>query len=239
MAPRSWLPTSGNIQVVANDPSLSLDLIGDADIERWSVVSASDRVAETKRWNETTEVIDISMENAHPSPLPSSPSPPPRPSLPDPIEPYVPTQVSRPLPTLRIYTDVVAEPLSPGERTNTTERPSQSPIRPLPTPPTRPSIRRPHSAKAGEAQRETRSRLSRFAASADDLRAYRGDSRRSRAHSITCVSGEVDGCEIVQHHDGGVNARIDLPPPYHECLQVQASTSTPHSASSSHTVAWP
>ncbi|KAI0259158.1 hypothetical protein BC834DRAFT_642834 [Gloeopeniophorella convolvens] len=38
--------------------------------------------------------------------------------------------------------------------------------------------------------------------------------------------------EIVQHHDGGADARIDLPPPYHECLQMQAAVSTTHPSAS-------
>ena len=218
MAPRSWFPSaSRNIIAVTNDPSLSLDLTG-ADIENGS------------RWTKSTEVLDINTENVHhPPPLLCSPSP-----LPDPIEPYVPTQASQCTPMLCIHTDVPAEPLVPGELMNTTDTPARSPIRPLPTPPTRSSTRRP-SAKAEDARRESyRSRLPRFVASADDLWVCQSESRRSRgrAHSISTMSGEVAGCQIVQHHDGGANARIDdLPPPYHECLQVQAVTSALHSAS--------
>ena len=237
-APCSWLPSaSGNMAIVANDPSMNVDLTG-ADIENGSVVLPSVQAAETKEWDESADVLDISMHNAHPSPFPPPPSPPSTQLLPDPIEPYVPTPLSQRTPTLRIHTDVPAEPLSRALHVNTPDGPSRSPIRPLPTLPTRPSMRWPRSAKTEEAQRESpRSRMPRPVVSADDLRVYRRDTRRSRAHCIGSLSGEVDECEIVQHHDGGVDARIDLPPPYYECLQVQAATSVVHSASQA--LAWP
>jgi hypothetical protein len=120
-------------------------------------------------------------------------------------------------------------------------------IRPLPPTPsttttmTRPQLRRPRSSKAEEVRREHHRqlhrssstngshsrRLSRTAVSADDLRTYvhveRGGDRRSIARSVSSVTCEAaDGCEIVQHHDGGiVSATIDLPPPYYECLRTQ------------------
>jgi hypothetical protein len=217
MAPRSWLPSaSRNIVAVRNSPSLSFDLTG-ADIETGS------------RWTKSTEVLDINAENVHhPPPLLSSPSP-----LPDPIEPYVPTLASQSTPVLCTRTDAPAAPLVLSESMNTTYTPTRSPIRPLPMLPTRSCMRRP-SEKAEEARRESyRSRLRRFVASADDLWVYQREGRRERgrAHSISSMSGEVGECQAVQHHDGVANARIDVPPPYHECLQVQAATSTLHSAS--------
>lgn len=230
VVPRSWVPSDflrgHGVTTVANHPSLSLDLAG-ADSDNVSVVPTSEEAAEMKRWNRSTDVLDISVENASQSPLPS-PRPPP-------IEPYVPTttRVSDRTPTLCIHTDVRAESssspqgsqeglISPGS--------SRSPIliRPLPTPPTatQSQMRRPRSPKIMEVQRESRrSRLSRSAVSTDDLRAYvhLGD-RRSTSHSISSMTCEAaDACEIVQHHDGGFNARIDLPPPYYECIRVQAT----------------
>jgi hypothetical protein len=229
VVPRSWVPSDflrgHGVAVVANHPSLSLDLAG-ADANNMSVVPASEETAETKRWNGSTDVLDISVENA-----PQSPLPPPRPQ---PIEPYVPTtQASDHTPTLCIHTDVRAESSSSPQGSQegwTSPGSSRSPlvIRPLQTPPTamQHQMRRPRSAKIMEVQRESRrSRLSRSAVSADDLRAYvHGGDRRSTAHSISSMTCEAaDACEIVQHHDGGVNARIDLPPPYYECICVQAT----------------
>ncbi|KAI0245940.1 hypothetical protein BJV78DRAFT_217889 [Lactifluus subvellereus] len=213
-----------DITVIANDPSLSLDLT--ADVENGLAAPPSVQAAETKRWDKEVDVLDISMENAHPSPLLSPRSLPSRQLFPDPIEPYVPTPISQRTLPLRIHTDVPAKPLSRASPVNSLDRPSRSPIRPLPTLPTRPSMRRSRSAKTEEARGESpHSHMPRSVLSADDLRVCRRDSRRSRAHSIASMSGEVDECEIVQHHDGGVNARIEFPPPYHECLQVQAATS--------------
>jgi hypothetical protein len=53
--------------------------------------------------------------------------------------------------------------------------------------------------------------------------------RHSVSGGLTCQGGgtAADGCEIVQHHDGGLSARIDLPPPYSECLHVQQPYSPP------------
>ncbi|KAI0294100.1 hypothetical protein B0F90DRAFT_1337083 [Multifurca ochricompacta] len=235
VVPRSWTSSDSigdqDIEAVANHPSLSLDLTG-AGTQNGSVVPASASVQsaeEAKRWNKSTDVLDISLENpAPPTPFSSSPTHSlSRQPLPDPIEPYVPSQVSQRTPILRIRTNVVQTSLLPGSQLSTSAHSPLSPIRPLPTPPTTPRMRRPRSAKAEEAHREfRRSRLSRSVVSAEDLRVYQQDRRRSRAHSIISGSGEVDEFEIVQHHDGGMNARIDLPPPYHECLQAHASTPT-------------
>ena len=264
VVPRSWAPSDflrgHNVAVVANHPSLSLDLVG-ADADNASMVLTSEETSETKRWNRSTDVLDISVENApRSSPLPSPIMPSP---VPEPIEPYVPTtttaQANR-TPTLCIHTDVRAASTTPpssqeGGTSAVSSSTTRSPhtIRPLPTPPTgsQQTLRRPRSAKAEEVRRERessssrRSRtLPRSAVSAVDLRTYvhgggGGDDRRSLRHSVSglpCQGGPpapaADGCEIVQHHDGGISARIDLPPPYYECLRVQPNSSP------SHLVAW-
>ncbi len=236
VVPRSWLSDSQgghDIQVVANHPSMSLDLTG-AESENESAVPVSAQSAEAIRLNRSSSVLDISnsVENALRAPLPSSPSSSPSPSLrrsslPGPIEPYVPSQVSPRTPVLRIHTNVLATSSNSGSRLSppTPAQSSRSPVRPLPTPPTTPCAPRPRSAKAEEANRQShRSRLARSVVSAEDIRSYPQGRRRSRAHSISSVSVEMDGYDIVQHHDGGAHARIDLPPPYHECLQAQATT---------------
>ncbi|KAI9439036.1 hypothetical protein H4582DRAFT_2056885 [Lactarius indigo] len=244
VVPRSWVSDSQggpDIQVVANHPSMSLDLTG-AECENESPVPVSARSIEaTIRLNKSSSVLDISnsVENALRAPLPSSPSSSPSPSLrrsplPGPIEPYVPSQVLPRTPVLRIHTNVLATSSNSCSRLSppTPAQSSRSPIRPLPTPPTTPSMPRPRSAKAEEANRQShRSRLPRSVVSAEDIRSYSQGRRRSRAHSINSMSVEMDGYDVVQHHDGGAHARIDLPPPYHECLQVQATTPTPPSIS--------
>jgi len=241
IVPRSWAPSDflrgHNLAVVANHPSLSLDLAG-ADADNSSIVLTSEETSDTKRWNGSTDVLDISVENVPRSPLPSiMPSP-----VPEPIEPYVPTTtqvlVSNRTPTLCIHTDVRAASMTPpGSQEGGTSAASstRSPltgltVRPLPTPPTRSqtqtgTLRRHRSAKAEEVHRESRrSRImSCSAVSADDLRTHvhgGGGDRRSMRHSVsgglTCQGGRAaaDGSEIVQHHDGGLSAWIDLPPPY-------------------------
>ncbi|KAH9959315.1 hypothetical protein BC827DRAFT_1156329 [Russula dissimulans] len=262
VVPRSWLPSdllgssSHGVVAVANHPSLSLDLAGADDADNVSVMPVSEETAEMKRWNKSTDVLDISVENVPRSPpLPPTPTPPPRsPSLPEPIEPYVPSQVSHCscAPSLSIHTDVKAEgssssPPSSLEGSTPPGASRSSPLRPLPTPPSRTrsqtQMRRPPSStKAAEgARRESRpSRLSRVV-SVDDLQSYvhevHHDDRRSVARSVSSISCEAVGCEIVQHHDGGVDveARIDLPPPYYECLRVRAT----HPSTSSQAVAFP
>ena len=277
VVPRSWAPSDfirgHNVAVVANHPSLSLDLAGadaGADADKASFVLTSEGTSETKRWNRrSSDVLDISVENAPRSPpaiiMPSS-SP-----VPEPIEPYVPSpttptqaRISNRIPALCIHTDVRAAsmtPTPPGSQEEGTSAVSSSTttrsphtIRPLPTPPTRSqtqtprTLRRPRSAKADEVHRSRT--LPRSAVSAVDLRAYVhgsggvgvgidvGDDRRPmrHSHSVSGLTGPAaDGdCEIVQHHDGGVSARIDLPPPYYECLRVQPDSAPP----SSQPVAW-
>ncbi|KAH9059627.1 hypothetical protein EDB87DRAFT_1620548 [Lactarius vividus] len=240
VVPRSWVSDSQgghDIQVVANHPSMSLDLTG-AGCENESGVPISARSIEAAiRLNKSSSVLDISnsVENALRAPLPSSSSSSPSPSLrrsslPGPIEPYVPSQVPPRTPVLRIHTNVLATSSNSGSRLSppTPAQSSRSPIRPLPTPPTTPSTRRPRSAKAEETNRQGhRSRLARSVVSAEDFRSYSQGRRRSRAHSITSVSVEMEGYDVVQHHDGGAHARIDLPPPYYECLQAQATTPAP------------
>jgi hypothetical protein len=232
--PRSWVSDSqgGNdIPVVANHPSLSLDLTG-AETENECAVYAE---SSEGHLNKSTSVLDISgsVENALRAPLPSSPSPSPSPSsrrssLPGPIEPYVPSRTPR-TPVLRIHTNVLAASSNTGSRLSplTPAQSSRSPARPLPT---TPCMSQPRSAKAEEANRH-RSRLARSVVSEEDIRSSALGRRRSRAHSITAVSVEMDGYDIVQHHDGGAHARIDLPPPYHECLPAQTATFVPFSIS--------
>jgi hypothetical protein len=238
--PRSWVSDSqgGNdIPVVANHPSLSLDLTG-AETENECPVYAESTT--DGHLNKSTSVLDISgsVENALRAPLPSSPSPSPSPSsrrssLPGPIEPYVPSRTPSRTPVLRIHTNVLTASSNPGSRLSplTPAQSSRSPVRPLPT---TPCVSRPRSAKAEEANRQGhRSRLARSVVSEEDIRSSALGRRRSRPHSITSVSVEMDGYDIVQHHDGGAHARIDLPPPYHECLPAQAATFVPFSISPS------
>ncbi|KAH9011079.1 hypothetical protein EDB85DRAFT_2045593 [Lactarius pseudohatsudake] len=233
VVPRSWLSDSQgghDIQVVANHPSMSLDLTG-AECENESAVPVSARSIEAAiRLNKSSSVLDISncvetpsvhhFRPHHPRhrhrhrPLGdhhfqvrSSPTCPHKSRLARRF--YVSTQMSWPL---RLHLP----------------RSSRSPVRPLPTPPTTPSTRRPRSAKPRRLTvKATAADWPRSVVSAEDFRSYSQGRRRSRAHSITSVSVEMDGYDIVQHHDGGAHARIDLPPPYHECLQAQATTPTP------------
>jgi hypothetical protein len=234
VAPRSWVTDSQgghNIPVVANHQSRSIDLTG-TETESGSAVPV---YAQSMEANKSSSVLDISIsvENALRAPLPASPSPSMSPSsrrssLPGPIEPYVPSQVPPRTPALRIHTNVLATSSNPGSHLSpsTPVQSSRSPVRPLPTPPTTPCMSRPRSARAEEANRQCHhSRLARSVVSAEDIRSCPPGRRRCRAHSITSLSVEMDGYSIVQHHDGG--ARIDLPPPYQECLQVQATTSPP------------
>lgn len=254
--PRSWAPSDflrgHNIAVVANHPSLSLDLAG-ADADNSSIALTSEETSDTKRWKRSTDVLDISVENVPRSPLPSVMLSP----VPEPIEPYVPTTtqvlaLSRSS-MLCIHTDVHAASTTPPcsqEGGTSAASSTRSPltgltVRPLPTPPTRSqtqirTLRRHRSDKAEEVHRESRrSRImSCSAISANNLHAHAhvhgdGGDRRSMRHSVsgglTCQGGgtAADGCEIVQHHDGGLSARIDLPPPYSECLHVQQPYSPP------------
>lgn len=199
--PRDFLGGHG-VVVVANHPSRSIDLAG-ADTDTASVAPTSDETSETKQWNKSTEVLDISMENAPRSPLPPLP-------LPEPIDP--------PIPSLCIHTNVQAELSPPSSQTCTPAGSSRSPIRPLPMPPTRPQVRRHRSAKVEEAHLEScRRPLPHRKISADDVRAYVHGNQRSTAHSVNTMSN----CDIVQHHNGGINAWTDFPPPYSESLPVQ------------------
>lgn len=207
--PRHWGPRDflggHSVVVVANHPSRSIDLAG-TDTDTASVAPTSDETSETKQWNKCTEVLDISVENAPRSPLPPLP-------LPEPIEPSIPT--------LCIHTNVEAELSPPSSQTCTPAGSSRSPIRPLPIPPTALEVRRHRSAKAEEAHLESSRRpLPRRKISADDVRAYVHGNQRSTAHSVNTMS-KADGCEIVQHHNGGINACTDFPPPYCESLPVQ------------------
>ena len=263
IVPRSWAPSDfirgHDIAVIANHPSLSLDLVGTEDADDSSIALTSEENSDTKRWNRSTDVLDISLENVPRSPLPSSIMPSP---VLEPIEPYVPTttqapRVSNRTPTLCIHTDVrAASTTPPGSQEGGTSAASstRSPltgltVRPLPTPPTRSQIqsqtlRRHRSAKAEEAHCESRRNriMSCSAVSAENLRAHvhgAGGDRRSMRHSVsgglTCQGGRTaaDGCEIVQHHDGGLSAQIDLPPPYYECLRLQPNPPP------SQPIAWP
>ena len=202
--PRKRAPCHG-VVIVANHPSRSIDLVG-ADSDTMSVAPASDETSETK-WDRSTEVLDISVENAPRSPLPTLP-------LPESTEPSVPT--------LSIHTDVQAELSPPSSQTSTPAGSSRSPIRPLPTPPTKIQVRRHRSAKAEEAHREFSCRpLPHRKISADDVHAYVHCNRQSTGRSVTSMSCEAGGCQIVHHHDGGMNVWADFPPPYSESLPVQ------------------
>lgn len=194
---RSWVPCDllggHGVAVIANHPSRTIDLAG-ADTDTASVDPASDETSETKQWNKSTEVLDISLENAPRSPLRPLP-------LSEPIEP------------LCIRTDVQPELSPPSSKDSTPVGSSRFPIRPLPTPPTRPQVRRQRSSKAEEALRESgRGPLPHRKISADDVHA---------AHSVNSISCEADGCAIAQHHNGGMNAWTDFPPPYSENLPAQ------------------
>jgi len=207
MEPRSW--TRGDflgchgVVVIANHRSRSIDLAG-ADTDTASVAPASE-TSETKQWEKASEVLDISVENAPQSPPPPLPLP-----EPEPIEP------SNPVPLLCIHTDVQAD-VSPPSSHSSTPGPSRSSIRPLPTPPT-PQVRRYRSAKADEAHRESgHRRPPHRKISADDVRAYVRNNRPSKAHSENSMCCEADDCdETLQHHNGGMNAWTDFPPPYSE-----------------------
>lgn len=210
--PRSWARRGCHgVVVIANHRSRSIDLGGGAVTDTGSVAHASDETSETKQWNRSTEVLDISVENAPQSPPPQFPLPEPEP---EPVEP------SNPVPILCIHTDVQADLSPPSSHSSTPAGPSRSSIRPLPTPPTGPQVRRHRSAKEEEAHRESgHRRPPRRKISADDVQAYVHDSRQSTAHSeSSSMCYEADGCETLQHqhHNGGMNAWSDFPPPYSE-----------------------
>jgi hypothetical protein len=201
-ARRDFLGCHG-VVVIANHRSRSIDLAG-AGTDTASVAPATDETSETKHWDKPTEVLDISVENAPQSPPPPLPLP-----EPEPIE------SSNPVPLLCIHTDVQAD-VSPSSSHNSTPAgPSRSSIRPLPTPPT-PQVRRHRSAKTEEAHRESGHRCPHRKFSADDVRAYVHNNRQSTAHSENCMCCEADGCGNLQHHNGGMNAWADFPPPYSE-----------------------
>jgi hypothetical protein len=199
--PRSWARRGCHgVVVVANHRSRSIDL-GGADTDTSSVGPASDETSETKQRNKSTEVLDISVENAPQSPPPPLPLP-----EPEPIEP------SDPVPILFIRTDVQADLSPPSSHGSTPTGPSRSSIRPLPTPPTGPQVRQHRFAKSEEAYRESGLRRPpRGKISADDVRAY--VHRQSTAHSKRSMCCEADGCGTLHHHHGGMN---DFPPPYSE-----------------------
>ncbi|KAN0115838.1 hypothetical protein V8E52_006547 [Russula decolorans] len=207
---RSWAPRDflgchcHSVVVIANHRSRSIDLAG-AGTDTASVAPATDETSETKQWNKPTEVLDISVENAPQSPPPPLPLP-----EPEPIEP------SNPVPLLSIHTDVQADVSPQSSQSSTPAGLSRSSIRPLPTPPT-PQVRRHRSAKAEEAHRESGHRRPphrKF--SADDVRAYVHNNQQSTAHSESSMCREADGCETLQHHNGGMNTWADFPPPYSE-----------------------
>lgn len=205
--PRSWtrhdfLGCLGAV-VIANHRSRSIDLAG-ADTDMASVARASNETSETKQWNKPTEVLDISVENAPQSPPPSLPLP-----EPEPIEP------SNPVP-LCVHTDVQADLSPASSHCSTPAGLSRSSIRPLPTPPTGSQVRRHRSAKTEEAHRESgHRRPPRRKISADDVRAYVHNNRQSTAHSENSMCCEADDCGM-QHHNGGMNAWTEFPPPYSE-----------------------
>jgi hypothetical protein len=191
-----------SVAVIANHRSRSIDL-GGADTDAASVAHASDETSETKQWNKSTVVLDISMKNAPQSPPPPLPLP-----EPEPIE------TSDPVPILCIHTDVQTDLSPSSSHSSTSAGPSRSSIRPLPTPPTGPKVRRHRSAKAEEAHRESgHRRLLRRKISADDVRAYVHDNRQSTVHSEGNMCCEADGYGTLQRHNGGMN---DFPPPYSE-----------------------
>ncbi|KAF8493734.1 hypothetical protein F5888DRAFT_1891262 [Russula emetica] len=200
--PRSWALRDflrcHSVVVIANHRTRSIDLAGaGTDATVTSVPPpTSDETSETKQWNKSTEVLDISVENAPQSPPPPLPLP-----EPEPIE------TSNPVAPLCIHTDVQADLSPSSSHSSTPAGPSRSSIRPLPTPPTGPQVRRHRSATAkAEAHRESghNRRPPRRKISADDVRAL----------AMYC---EADGCETLQHHhNGGMNAWTDFPPPYSE-----------------------
>ena len=204
--PRRRAPCHG-VVFVANHPSRSIDLAG-ADTDTMSVAPGSDDGSETKQWNKSTEVLDISVENAPRSPLPAF---------------LLPESTESSVPTLRIHTDVHAELSPPSSQTSLPARSSRSPIRPLPTPPTTSQVRRHRSAKVEEAHRESSYRpLPHRKISADDVQTYVHGNRQSTGHSVKkSTSCRAGGCQTAHHHDGGMNAWADFPPPYSESLPVQ------------------
>lgn len=211
MGPRSWAPRDflgcHGVVVIANHRSRSIDLAG-ADTDTASVAPVSDETSETKQWNKPAEVLDISVENAPQSPPPSLPLPEPE-----------PVEHSNPVPLLCIHTDVQADLSPSSSHSSTPAGLSRSSIRPLPTPPTGPQVRRHRSAKAEEAHRESdQRRLPHRKISADDVQVYVPKSRQSTAHSENSMGCEADGCVTpsLQHHNGGMDAWTDFPPPYSE-----------------------
>ncbi len=213
---RSWVPrdTLGGhgLAIIANHQSRSIDLTG-ANKDTGSVAPASDETSETKQWNKSTEVLDISVEN-----VPRSPPPPPLP-LPEakPIEPSIST-----IPALCIHTNVQAD-LSPQSSHSSSIQagPSRSPIRPLPTPPT---ARRWHRSAKAEVHRESGHRpLPHRKFSADDVRpyVYVHDSQQSTAHSENSLCCEAACCEPLEHRNGGTDAWTDFPPPYCESEPIR------------------
>jgi hypothetical protein len=201
---RDFLGSHG-VVVIANHRSRSIDLAG-AGTDTASVApAASDETSETKQWNKPTEVLDISVENAPQSPPPPLPLP-----EPEPIEP------PNPVPLLCIRTEVQNDVSPSSSHSSTPAGPSRSSIRPLPTPPT-PQVRRHRSAKAEEAHREFGHRRPphrKF--SADDVRAYVHNNRQSPVHSENSMYCEADACVTPQHHNGGMDAWTEFPPPYSE-----------------------
>jgi len=212
VGPRSWSRRDSlgchGVVVIANHRSRNIDL-GGADTDAASVAPASDETSETEQWIKSTEVLDISLENAPQSPPPPLPLP-----EPEPIEP------SNPVPLLYIHTDVQADLSPPSSHSSTPAGPPRSSIRPLPTPPAGPQVRRHHSVKAEEAHRESgHRRPQRGKFSADDVRASVHNNRQSTAHPENSMCCEADSCGTPQHHNGGMNAwtDVDIPPPYSEC----------------------
>ena len=196
---RSWSRLGGHgVVVIASHRSRSIDLAGaDADTA-WVAPTSNKTSSETKQSNKSTEVLDISVENAPRSPPPLEPLP-----KPEPIEP------SNAVPPLSIHTDVHADLSPPSSHGCTPAGPSRSSIRPLPTLPTGPQVRRHRSAKAEEAHRESRHRRPLYRKnSADDVRASVHDNNRrpSTAHSENSTCWQ-------HHHDGRCT---DFPPPYSE-----------------------
>jgi hypothetical protein len=216
--PRNWAPRDvlrcHSVVVIANHRTRSIDLAG-ADTDTTSVPPpTSDETSETKQWNKSTEVLDISVENAPQSPPPPLPLPEPEPiETSNPVAPVAP---------LCIHTDVQADLSPSSSHSSTPAGPSRSSIRPLPIPPTGPQVRLHRSATAkAEAHRESghNRRPPRRKISADDVRAlaYVHYNRQSTAHSENSMCCEADGCETLQHHhNGGMNAWTDFPPPYSE-----------------------
>ena len=203
--PQSWARRSQfrchGVVIVASHQSRSIDL-GGANTDTSSVGPASDETSDTKQWNKSTEVLDISLENAPQSPLPPLPLPEPG-----------PIDSSDPVPILFIRTNVQADVSPPSSHSSTPTGPSHSSVRPLPTPPTGAQARQHRSPKAEEAHRESGNRRpSRRKISADDVRAAYVH-QHFTAHPKNSMCCEADGCGTLHHHDGGMN---DFPPPYSE-----------------------